>query len=1151
MSNSRNKQQLHHIPPTSLSKDDNLHSSCTSFLDHTNARSFLSDDHCPPPPSRRGDNTHNEDSSDQDADDVFSIPQKHPPSPSYQRWKKATLALNASRRFRYTADFEQHERRIRRLRATTHAVRAAHRFQQLIIHDDCRSTDAPFQGHSLDKTIASSQQYGDSLKMELTSMSRESYPSVHSTATALNGHVSSMRQETLQDKLAASLQDRNEHLLEELGGVGGVAAALETSLENGLPSDPQYIQKRRDDFGSNTYPQQPPKPFYCFVLDACKDPTLIILMFCAMLSLGFGIKSHGIKEGWYDGASIAFAVILVVLVTSVSDYRQSLQFLNLSKEKRNIVVHVIRGGRKMQVSIFDLVLGDLVTLSIGDQVPADGLFVGGHSLVLNESSMTGESEPVHVDSKMPFLLSGCKVADGYGTMLVTGVGMSTEWGRLMAELGDDIGEETPLQVRLNGVATFVGQVGLSVALLVLLILLIFYFTGHKEGANNSGKYRAHHTSSSTIINSIVDILAIAITIVVVAVPEGLPLAVTLSLAYAMKKMMADRALVRRLAACETMGSATAICTDKTGTLTLNVMTVVKVWLADEYRDADRLPSISKGFESFLLEAIAQNSSASVFVPPEGGEPEVMGSPTEKAVLMWGLQMGMNFNHARTLSKILQVETFNSIKKRAGVAVRDLQSGTVRVHWKGAAEIVLENCDSMLAADESAQPLMASKRRELINTIEGMAAQSLRCIAFGFKEVPVEEVPSGEQLDVWKIPDGPLTLLAMVGIKDPCRPGVQEAVQKCQAAGIKVRMLTGDNIVTAKAIAVECGILVQGGIAIEGSTFRNYSDAMRRAELPNISVMARSSPTDKLLMIRTLKQMKEVVAVTGDGTNDAPALHEADIGLAMGIQGTEVAKESSDIIILDDNFETVVKVVRWGRSIYVNIQKFIQFQLTVNAAALTINFVAAVSSGDVPLTAVQLLWVNLIMDTLGALALATEPPTDELLERLPVGRKEPLITNIMVRNLLLQAAYQILVLLTLQFRGKRLLGLEGRPNATDINNTVIFNAFVLCQLFNEVNARKPETLNIFQGLFQHRLFLGIVCSTLVLQVIIVEFLNRFASTVKLSWKYWALCIVIGFLSWPIAFVGKFISVPKEPYLRLELRPWRSNKSVQDERGEGLE
>ncbi|KAE8697077.1 Calcium-transporting ATPase 12, plasma membrane-type [Hibiscus syriacus] len=294
-------------------------------------------------------------------------------------------------------------------------------------------------------------------------------------------------------------------------------------------------------------------------------------------------------------------------------------------------------------------------------------------------------------------------------------------------------------------------------------------------------------------------------------------------------------------------------------------------------------------------------------------------------------------------------------------------------------------------------------------------------------------------------------------------------------------------------------------------------------------MGRSSPNDKLLLVQALRRRGHVVAVTGDGTNDAPALHEADIGLAMGIQGTEVAKESSDIIILDDNFASVVKVVRWGRSVYANIQKFIQFQLTVNVAALVINVVAAVSSGDVPLNAVQLLWVNLIMDTLGALALATEPPTDHLMHRTPVGRREPLITNIMWRNLLIQAVYQVTVLLILNFDGKRILRLEheSSEHATREKNTLIFNAFVLCQIFNEFNARKPDEVNIFRGLGKNYLFIGIVAITVILQAIIVEFLGKFAKTVQLSWQLWLVSIAIGFISWPLALIGKFIPVPETP------------------------
>ncbi|KAI5064641.1 hypothetical protein GOP47_0021311, partial [Adiantum capillus-veneris] len=905
--------------------------------------------------------------------------------------------------------------------------------------------------------------------------------------------------------------------------INGLANSLGTSLHEGLKDDLSQIQKQQELFGKNTYPRPPHKGFFGFLFDAFKDPTLVILMICAALALACGIKSHGAKEGWYDGVSIAFAVVLVVLVTSISDYKQALEFMSLNEEKRNILVDVERGGRRMKISIFELVVGDLVLLSIGDQVPADGLFVAGHSLSIDESTMTGESKPVVVSHKRPFLLSGCKVNEGYGKMLVTGVGMGTEWGRSMAQLGEDKGEETPLQVRLSGAATFIGQVGLAVAILVFVILFIFYFVGHTEGSNNSGKFKAKHTPTSTVLKTVVDIFIIGVTIVVVAVPEGLPLAVTLSLAFAMKKMMVDKALVRRLSACETMGSATTICTDKTGTLTLNQMTIVKTWIAGNFTDVEG-KGLSSDTRTLLFEAITQNSVATINAAIEGKKPEVIGSPTEKAILLWGLKLGLDFCLVKSLSQVVHVEPFNSTKKKAGVAINVVASGIVRVHWKGAAEIILEESNMLLCTGNLKVSLTKNRRRELMNVIEGMCAHSLRCIAFGYLELKDYDMPTcEEQLENWKLPEGPLILTAIVGMKDPCRPGVPEAVRKCQAAGVVVRMITGDNLATAKAIATECNIL-QSGIALEGVTFRTYSDEMRKKELPKIAVMARSSPSDKLLMVRTLRELGEVVAVTGDGTNDAPALHEADIGLSMGIEGTEVAKESSDIIILDDNFASVVKVVRWGRSIYLNIQKFIQFQLTVNVAALTINFIAAVSAGNVPLTAVQLLWVNLIMDTLAALALATEPPTDDLLLRPPVGRKEPLISNVMIRNLMLQALYQVIVLLILQFRGKDILKLKG-PQATKTNTTIIFNAFVMCQLFNEVNARKLEEWNIFEGFLRNRLFVGIVGGTLLLQVIIVEFLNQFASTVKLSWQHWLICIMIGFLSWPVAFIGKLIPIPK--------------------------
>ncbi|KAG4186034.1 hypothetical protein ERO13_A08G017200v2 [Gossypium hirsutum] len=1053
---------------------------------------------------------HSDDEDHESCADPFDITStKNAPIDRLRRWRQAALVLNASRRFRYTLDLKKEEEKkqiLRKIRAHAQAIRAAYLFKQAGEQVNGTTTPHPTPGSDF--------AFGP-------------------------------------EQLASVTRDHNFNALQEYGGVNGLAESLKTNLQKGIPGDDSDLLKRRNAFGSNTYPRKKGRSFWRFVWEACQDLTLMILVVAAVASLALGIKTEGPKEGWYDGGSIAFAVFLVIIVTAISDYRQSLQFQKLDEEKRNIHLEVVRGGRRVEISIYDIVVGDIIPLNIGDQVPADGILISGHSLAIDESSMTGESDIVQKDAKQPFLMSGCKVADGSGTMLVTGVGINTEWGLLMANLSEDTGEETPLQVRLNGVATFIGFVGLSVAFAVLVVLLVRYFTGHTEDSNGRQQFVAGKTSVGNAIDGAIKIVTVAVTIVVVAVPEGLPLAVTLTLAYSMKKMMADKALVRRLSACETMGSATTICSDKTGTLTLNQMTVVEAYAGGRKNDPPESRSeLPDTLVSLLIEGIAVNANGSVFTPEGGGDVEVSGSPTEKAILNWGIKLGMDFDAVRSGSSIVHVFPFNSEKKRGGVAIR-LPDSKVHIHWKGAAEIVLAACTRYLDTNGEAVAMDEEKMAFFEKAIETMAAGSLRCVAIAYRSYDSEKVPTNEEeLAKWALPEDDLVLLAVVGIKDPCRPSVKKSVQLCQKAGVKVRMVTGDNLKTARAIALECGILSSDApesSLIEGKVFRSLSDSEREEVAEKISVMGRSSPNDKLLLVQALRRKGHVVAVTGDGTNDAPALHEADIGLAMGIQGTEVAKESSDIIILDDNFASVVKVVRWGRSVYANIQKFIQFQLTVNVAALVINVVAAVSSGDVPLNAVQLLWVNLIMDTLGALALATEPPTDHLMHRPPVGRREPLITNIMWRNLLIQAIYQVTVLLVLNFDGKKILHLEheSREHAKRVKNTLIFNAFVLCQIFNEFNARKPEEVNIFRGLSKNYLFIGIVAITIILQAIIVEFLGKFAKTEKLSWQLWLVSIGIGFISWPLAILGKFIPVPETPVSRVFSRMFyrRRNQSSQ--------
>ncbi|XP_022965553.1 putative calcium-transporting ATPase 13, plasma membrane-type [Cucurbita maxima] len=921
-----------------------------------------------------------------------------------------------------------------------------------------------------------------------------------------------------QKVLSEMVREKDCECLNRFGGVDGLANLLKTDPHDGICATQDDLTYRTNAFGTNTYSKRHGKSFFSYVIEAFNDTTIIILLICAVLSLGFGIKQHGWDDGWYDGGSIVIAIFLVVVVSAASNFKQSRQFEKLSNERDDIKIEVTRAGRRKSVSIFELLVGDIVYLKIGDQIPADGVFLDGHSLKIDESSMTGESEHAEVNHGInPFLLSGTKVNDGFGVMMVTSVGMNTAWGEMMSSIRREINEETPLQGRLNKMTAIIGKLGLTVAVVVLLVLLVRYFTG------STGEFNGSKTRFDDVMNAVLGMVAAAVTIVVVAIPEGLPLAVTLTLAYSMKKMMADNAMVRKLSACETLGSATTICTDKTGTLTLNQMKVTEFWIGeDEIMNIDYSNSrISSKVVELLHQAVGLNTTGSIQTPASSLPLETFGSPTEKAILSWAaFDLDLNLDELKKQHEIILVETFSSEKKRSGVSTRRHGTRLVNTHWKGAAEIILAMCSYYYEKQGTARAIDGEMRRQLTEIITAMAEKSLRCIAFAHKsneDDDIRDVPA-------KLDESELTLLGIVGLKDPCRAGVREAVESCRAAGVSIKMVTGDNLHTATAIAIECGILnpdddaTNSEVVVEGVKFRNYTPEERLEKIGNIRVMARSSPFDKLLMVQCLKNQGHVVAVTGDGTNDAPALHEADIGLSMGIQGTEVAKESSDIVILDDNFTSVVTVLKWGRCVYNNIQKFIQFQLTVNIAALVINFIAAVSSGKVPLTAVQLLWVNLIMDTMGALALATELPTNDLMTKTPVGRSDPLVTKIMWRNLITQAVYQVTVLLVLEFKGSSIFNVNEK-----VKSTLIFNTFVLCQIFNEFNARKLEKKNIFEGLHKSKLFLAIIVITLAFQVVMVEVLGRFANTERLNWGQWGACLGIAALSWPIGWLSKLIPV----------------------------
>ncbi|KAI4827859.1 hypothetical protein KUCAC02_031224 [Chaenocephalus aceratus] len=690
-------------------------------------------------------------------------------------------------------------------------------------------------------------------------------------------------------------------------------------------------------------------------------------------------------------------------------------------------------------------------------------------------------------------------------------------------------EKSVLQGKLTKLAVQIGKAGLLMSAVTVIILVLYF------AIDNFVLQKLPWLPECTpiYVQFFVKFFIIGVTVLVVAVPEGLPLAVTISLAYSVKKMMKDNNLVRHLDACETMGNATTICSDKTGTLTTNRMTVVQCYIGDvhykEVPDPAALPTKSM---DILINSISLNSAYTTkILPPdkEGGLPKQVGNKTECGLLGFLLDLKRDYQPIRNQipeEKLYKVYTFNSVRKSMSTVIK-LPDGSFRMYSKGASEIVLKKCSHILSDVGEVRVFRPRDKDEMVKkVIEPMACDGLRTICVAYRDFSSDPEPDWE--DENSILND-LTAICVVGIEDPVRPEVPDAILKCQQAGITVRMVTGDNINTARAIAIKCGIIHPGEdfICIDGKEFnrriRNEKGEVEQERIdkvwPKLRVLARSSPTDKHTLVKgiidsTLGDQRQVVAVTGDGTNDGPALKKADVGFAMGIAGTDVAKEASDIILTDDNFSSIVKAVMWGRNVYDSISKFLQFQLTVNVVAVIVAFTGACITQDSPLKAVQMLWVNLIMDTFASLALATEPPTESLLKRKPYGRNKPLISSTMTKNILGHGVFQLIIIFTLLFAGEKIFDIDSGRNAPlhsppSEHYTIIFNTFVMMQLFNEINARKIHgERNVFDGIFRNPIFCTIVFGTFAAQIVIVQFGGKPFSCQPLNLEKWMWCIFLG-------------------------------------------
>lgn len=929
--------------------------------------------------------------------------------------------------------------------------------------------------------------------------------------------------------------------INELGGDTGIAEKINSSIVNGIRDDPEEKANRIKSFDSNAIEVDEVPNCCYFVWDILKDLMLRILIVAAIvqISLGASPLSEDPSKDWVDGLSIILAVVVVVLVGSITNYTKEKKFKQLSDTNSNMIKFVItRDGHTKEVGAGELLVGDLVNISTGKILPSDGMLVQGHEIKIDESPLTGESDLIvketfkkcleiketmilkgkKINNKhslpSPIMFSGTLVKQGEGKMLVLRVGKNSAKGKIQESViqsqeSDD--SKTPLEEKLDVIAAQIGYFGMAAAVVTLVALMIRFgikypndsdsYELEMQNKENATKlYEAdpqryeNDTEFLDIVNStpinpkknissdILKIILLCIAIIVVAIPEGLPLAVTLSLAFSINKMMKENNLVRKMHACETMGGANYICSDKTGTLTKNIMSVNSLFngkstlnLEEDTKNVSTIVDPAKYFPNKDYYTLFKLSvSLNVDAEINSNEEVKEASKTDQAFIDLMHIFGERIYDIRkvyypTDLNDIRKFPFSSDRKRMSVFIKNEEFPTgYRMFIKGASEILLNWSTHFINPETNEKRIMSDVDFKLFEgIIHNFACNSLRTILLCYKDITAEQFENYQDTDQtndYIIEKSDLCVVGIAGIRDTLRPGVKESVVKCNNAGITVIMVTGDNKETAIAIAKDCNIISpeivskyndfeKTHIAMSGDEFYRYigglecetcsedtlkckcpttkkqaklakkdEDKIKKERIKSMDkfkeivkdlrVLARSRPMDKYALVLGLRALNNVVAVTGDGTNDAPALSKSDVGFAMGIQGTDIAKDASDIIIMDDNFSSIVIAVLWGRNIFDSIRKFIQFQLTVNICACFLVFITACIGNETPLTAIQMLWVNLIMDSLGSLALATEPPHESLLNRKPYRRNDSIISPRMWKHILVQAFVQLGILLFL-------------------------------------------------------------------------------------------------------------------------------------------
>ena len=864
-------------------------------------------------------------------------------------------------------------------------------------------------------------------------------------------------------------------------------------------TDAEVLESRKK-YGVNILTPPEKEPLWKQFLEKFTDPLIIILMIAGVLSIGISFYEYfGLNEGFtvfFEPIGIFVAILLATGLAFYFELKADKEFAILNQVNDDELVEVIRNCNATQIPKKDVVVGDVVIINTGAEVPADGELLECVSLNVDESTLTGEpmchksvdEKDFDPDATYPtnHVLKGTKVMEGHGIFRVTAVGDKTENGKVFVAAQIDDSVKTPLNEQLDGLSDLITKLSYGFAALVVIGRLLIYFLG-----DNSMEW-AHITAY------VLQTLMIAVTLIVVAVPEGLPMAVTLSLAYSMRRMLKTNNLVRKMHACETMGATTVICTDKTGTLTQNQMSVEEAQfygLANQALGTDETSRLIK-------EGIALNSTASLDLS-NPDKPVVLGNPTEGALLLWLRNNGIDYRNLKEDANVVEELPFSTERKYMATVVDSAQlEGKKILYVKGAPEIIRSLCKQI---DKNVN--IADIDRQLTD----YQNRAMRTLGFAYQVLNDSDMAIADG----KVVADNLTFMGIVAIADPVRKDVPAAVQKCMAAGINVKIVTGDTPGTAKEIGRQIGLWTKkdsDSAIITGAEFEKLSDDELDKKVLGLKIIARARPLDKKRLVESLQRNNQVVAVTGDGTNDAPALKAAHVGLSMG-DGTSVAKEASDITIIDNSFSSICRAVMWGRSLYQNIQRFLLFQLTVNVAACFIVLVGAFMGTESPLTVTQMLWVNLIMDTFGAMALASLPPSQSVMKDKPRDRKAFILTKPMMKDILGVGGFFFLLLVVFLYIFQHteitqmtdLLHCKlGETNGlSPYEQTLLFSIFVWTHLWYMFNTRSFETGKSFFQLKMSKEFFTIVAIIFIGQVVIVEGLYDFFNCTPMKLMDWVI------------------------------------------------